>query len=111
LYPILANGLGQLVQSGINFRWEELKQVREQLFEARNLNETDYKMIYAKSMSRLKQEIIFSEANSVSLESTKYVFAICAILLAFGLVAFLIEIQTSTTVKKFIPFYEHDVTY
>jgi hypothetical protein len=106
LYPILANGLGQLVQSGIYFKWEQLEQVKLQLFEAKRLkngtlSSSEYKMIYAKSMSRLKKEIIFSEATSVSFQAMKYAFAYCAIMLSFGFVAFLIEIQTLTKVKKF----------
>jgi hypothetical protein len=105
LHPILAQGLGQLVQSGIYFKWEQLYQAKKQLKEATglkhgSLSRSEYRMIYVKLMSQLKQEIVFSEANSVSLESTKYVFAICAIILFFGLVAFVIEIQTSSSVKK-----------
>ncbi len=105
LYPILAQGLGQLTQSGIYFKWEQIVQIKRQLSEAKRLkngtlSSNDYKMIYVKSMCRLKPEVIFSEATPVSFQAMKYTFALCAIILALGLFVLIIEIQTSTTVKS-----------
>lgn len=75
-YPIISNALGSLEQSGILQRWTMLEGLNNNLEAMKALNEAEYVQFYGKKMAGAKQQIS-AEQFSVSIDTVKYIFALC----------------------------------
>ncbi|OXA44647.1 Glutamate receptor 3.7 [Folsomia candida] len=93
LYPLFSRGLGQLEQSGIYERWQVLQDIKERLKTSkRAVSREQYRAMLVKSVTKVRAEVKFAEADPVSVEVLKYVFILCVSLSGGGLVAFFSEI-------------------
>ncbi|OXA45345.1 hypothetical protein Fcan01_20034 [Folsomia candida] len=88
------NVFGGLVESGIFKRFENLEVLGKQLefMDAQGTGSATRRKLIAMAMSNAREEVdVFNEANPVSLNTVKHVFALFAIFCAIGEITFVVE--------------------
>ncbi|OXA37388.1 hypothetical protein Fcan01_27824 [Folsomia candida] len=92
-YPLFANGLGRLVQSGIYGYWNKLGEGADQVSQAGEfLRGANFKLFRTKALTKVEREVTFSEANPVSWDVMKEAVALCVMGGLMGLTCFGVEL-------------------
>lgn len=96
LLPLISIGFGQLAQSGLYERWEELENLKILIAQVKALKNRDlYRKAVISRLFRVRKKIVFEEEEAVSISALEGFLVLVMILFGVALVIFLVEWRRS----------------
>ncbi|OXA54131.1 hypothetical protein Fcan01_10252 [Folsomia candida] len=93
IFQLVHYALGQFQQAGISQRWKALLEMRVLHFEADFLLGTSNSRYFRKKRENAKSDVVFNEAQAVSVGAIEYLVVGCTVLSVLAGMAFAIEIR------------------
>lgn len=91
LLPIFLKGLGHLASSGMEERWHKMYKVYKPLQAQILISEYKFHKHVAMALFQVREDIVFHEADSISLKAVREVFVLCVSVLLVAFLCIMIE--------------------